>query len=46
VGHFAGRYVDITVGIALLYLVTSGIVLYVQMLRRRTRASQFGLFWK
>lgn len=46
VGHFAGRYVDITVGIALLYLVTSGIVLYVQMLRRRTRAGQFGLFWK
>jgi uncharacterized iron-regulated membrane protein len=46
IGHFAGRYVDITFGIALLYLVTSGMVLYVQMFKRRTRAGQFGLFWK
>ncbi len=46
IGHFGGRYGDITVGLSLLYLVGSGSVLYVQMLRRRKSVGQSGLFWK
>jgi uncharacterized iron-regulated membrane protein len=46
IGRFAGRYADIAVGAALLYLLTSGVVMYAQLLGRRRRAGQTGLFWK
>jgi uncharacterized iron-regulated membrane protein len=45
IGSFSGRYLDIATGFALLYLVVSGSVLYGQMLARRRRAGQTGLFW-
>jgi|GEM_PF-1560831 len=46
IGRFAGRYVDIACGAALLYLVLSGCVLYAQLRSARARLGQSGLFWK
>ena len=46
IGRFAGRYVDIVAGAALLYLLISGVVMYAQMFSRRRRAGQTSLFWK
>jgi uncharacterized iron-regulated membrane protein len=37
VGHFNGRYVDITAGMALFYLVISGGVMYLQQRAQRAR---------
>jgi hypothetical protein len=45
VGHFAGRYLTLATGLALAYLVTSGIVMYVHLLRRRAAGRQT-LFWR
>ena len=45
VGHFEGRYFAILVGFAFLYLVVSGYVLYVQLLRRRARVHGLKLYW-
>ena len=46
IGRFAGRYGDIACGVALLYLVASGIFLWLQMRRLRARNGQAGLFWR
>jgi uncharacterized iron-regulated membrane protein len=46
IGYFAGRYADVGVGALLLYLVISGIVLYLQMKNRRGSAGKSGLFWR
>jgi uncharacterized iron-regulated membrane protein len=46
IGRFAGRYGDIACGLALLYLVSSGFILYLQMRKIRTRNGQSGLFWR
>ena len=45
VGHFGGRYFSIAVGLAFLYLVASGFVLYGQLLRQRARAHGFKPYW-
>jgi uncharacterized iron-regulated membrane protein len=37
IGHFSGRYLDITAGFALLYLVISGGVMYLQVRAQRAR---------
>lgn len=46
VGRFSGRYLDIATGLALLYLLTSGFVMYVDLHRRRMRMDRRGLFWR
>jgi len=46
VGSFAGRYFDICVGIAILYLVLSSFVLYRESWRRRRAAGKQGFFWR
>ena len=45
VGHFQGRYFSIGVGLAFLYLVVSGLVLYGQLLRQRARTHGFKPYW-
>jgi preprotein translocase subunit YajC len=37
IGSFKGRYIDITTGFALLYLVVSGGVMYLQIRAQRNR---------
>jgi uncharacterized iron-regulated membrane protein len=46
IGRFAGRYGDIACGLALLYLVSSGFILFVQMWRIRARNGRVKLFWR
>jgi uncharacterized iron-regulated membrane protein len=46
VGHFAGRYITLTTGVALAYLLISGCVMYAELLRRRRIAGRRGLFWR
>ena len=43
---FAGRYVDIATGVALLYLVISSFVMYAEMYKRRGKLGRKGFFWK
>jgi uncharacterized iron-regulated membrane protein len=43
---FAGRYVDIATGLALLYLVISSFVMYFDMYQRRGKMGRKGFFWK
>jgi hypothetical protein len=45
VGRFSGRYIDLTFGLALLYLLTSSIAMYIDLLRRRRRLGRTTLFW-
>jgi len=46
IGHFAGRYVDIAAGLALVYLVASAAVLYWSLLRQRRATGRGALFWR
>ncbi|MGC3982013.1 MAG: PepSY-associated TM helix domain-containing protein [Steroidobacteraceae bacterium] len=46
IGSYVGRYIDIIAGVALLYLVISGVVMYVQMLQKRKQLQRGGWFWK
>lgn len=46
IGSFVGRYIDMLAGLALLYLVVSGFVLYFEMLKRRSGMGRTGWFWK
>jgi uncharacterized iron-regulated membrane protein len=46
IGWRAGRYLDLSAGLALLYLVVSGTVMYLQLLGRRRAAGRSGFFWK
>jgi uncharacterized iron-regulated membrane protein len=42
IGNFKGRYIDLTAGLALLYLVVSGGVMYLQHRAQRTRMGVSG----
>lgn len=46
VGTFAGRYMDITAGLALFYLTASGLLMVRRMVRQRRAAGRPGWFWK
>ena len=46
IGHFGGRYLDLTAGFALLYLVISAFVMYTDMFRKRRKAGRRQWFWK
>jgi uncharacterized iron-regulated membrane protein len=46
IGRFAGRYMSITAGLCLAFLVISGMVMYWQMWLKRRRAGRADLFWK
>jgi uncharacterized iron-regulated membrane protein len=45
-GSFAGRYVDLAAGLALLYLVVSSFFLYFDMRQRRLQSGREQWFWK
>lgn len=42
IGHFSGRYIDLTAGLAFLYLVVSGGVMYLQQRAQRARMGVAG----
>jgi uncharacterized iron-regulated membrane protein len=46
VGSFAGRYLDMAAGLALLYLLVSSIFLYFDMKMRRAKTGRAGWFWR
>jgi len=46
VGHFTGRYLALAVGLALGYLLVSGLVMYFDLRRRRHDAGRSGWFWR
>lgn len=45
IGRFSGRYIDMIAGLALLYLVVSSLVMYIDMFRRRATMGRSGVFW-
>jgi hypothetical protein len=46
IGSFAGRCIDIAAGLALLYLVISSFIMYIDLLQRRGKTGRKGFFWK
>jgi hypothetical protein len=46
IGSFAGRYIDITAGLALLYLTLSGLMMFWRMRQKRLAVGRSGWFWK
>lgn len=45
IGSFNGRYLTIAAGACLLFLLISGITMYIDMLSKHRRAGRGGLFW-
>jgi uncharacterized iron-regulated membrane protein len=45
-GSFAGRFLDMAAGLALLYLLVSSIFLYFDMKGRRAKTGRAGWFWR
>jgi len=45
IGDFAGRYIDIATGLALLYLVISSFLMYADLWRARAKRGRKALFW-
>lgn len=46
VGDMHGRYLSITAGLCLVFLLGTGGVMYVELLLRRRRAGRHALFWR
>jgi uncharacterized iron-regulated membrane protein len=46
IGNFAGRYIDLAAGLALLYLTVSAFFLYSELWQRRRTLGRKGWFWK
>lgn len=46
IGSFYGRYMSITAGLCLLFLSISGLVMYIEMLKRRSKNGRIKFFWQ
>lgn len=46
IGSYSGRFITIAAGLCLLWLVVSGIYMYLDMLRKRRQLGRTAFFWK